>query len=70
MLSDDSDRGNTLAGFAVTGIFGALYFLGDVPRVRKDILEKVPIIGPYWHREIAPEDNVRCLISVVFQPRC
>lgn len=38
------------------GIF-ALFFFGEIPRVRKDILEKVPIIGPYFHRETPPEDN-------------
>jgi hypothetical protein len=39
-----------------TGIF-ALYFFSDVPRVREDILRKVPIIGGYFVRETPPEDN-------------
>ena len=44
-------------GFAgVAGVF-ALFFFGEVPRVRKDILSKVPVIGSYFVREIAPEDN-------------
>ncbi|KAI5310866.1 hypothetical protein KEM55_005988, partial [Ascosphaera atra] len=46
-----------LGGFGVVAAAGALYFLGEVPRVRMDILEKIPVIGPYWHREIPPEDN-------------
>ena len=41
---------------AAAGIF-ALFFFGEVPKVRKDILQKVPIIGPYFIREVAPEDN-------------
>lgn len=41
---------------AATGIF-ALYFFSEVPRVRKDIIEKIPIIGSYFHKEIPPEDN-------------
>lgn len=47
----------------MAGLFGgaagvfALFFFGEVPRVRHDILEKVPIIGPYFHREVPPEDN-------------
>lgn len=44
---------------AATGIF-AIFFLGDVPRIREDILMNIPIIGSYWDRLIAPEDNV-CL---------
>ncbi|OAL64509.1 autophagy protein Apg5 [Trichophyton rubrum] len=41
---------------AATGIF-AIFFLGDVPRIREDILMNIPIIGSYWDRLIAPEDN-------------
>ena len=38
------------------GIF-ALLFFDEVPRVRQDILRKVPIIGNYFVREVPPEDN-------------
>ena len=49
--------GTTLAGFgAAAGIF-AVFFFGEVPKVRKDILQKLPVIGDYWVREIPPEDN-------------
>jgi len=41
---------------AATGIF-ALYFFAEVPRIRTDIVEKIPIIGPTFRKEIAPEDN-------------
>ncbi|EFE40001.1 hypothetical protein TRV_05296 [Trichophyton verrucosum HKI 0517] len=43
---------------AAAGIF-AIFFLGDVPRIREDILMNIPVIGSYWDRSIAPEDNVR-----------
>jgi hypothetical protein len=47
----------TMGGFgAVAGIF-ALFFFGDVPKVRKDIMQQIPIIGGYWVKEIPPEDN-------------
>lgn len=47
----------TAGGFgAVAGIF-ALFFFGEVPKVRKDILQNVPILGSYFVREIPPEDN-------------
>ena len=38
------------------GVF-ALFFFDEVPRVREDILRKVPIIGNYFVREIPDEDN-------------
>jgi hypothetical protein len=41
---------------AVAGIF-ALFFFAEVPKVRTDIMQKVPIIGSYFVVEIAPEDN-------------
>ncbi|KAF2398237.1 hypothetical protein EJ06DRAFT_558613 [Trichodelitschia bisporula] len=41
---------------ASAGIF-ALFFFAEVPRVRMDIMEKVPILGDYFKVEIAPEDN-------------
>ncbi|GAB7352916.1 hypothetical protein MBLNU459_g3501t1 [Dothideomycetes sp. NU459] len=50
-------RGVTAGGFgAVAGIF-ALFFFSDVPKVRNDIMQKIPIIGEHWVKEIAPEDN-------------
>ncbi|KAI4754161.1 hypothetical protein E4T52_13718 [Aureobasidium sp. EXF-3400] len=52
-----SFSGTTAAGFgAVAGIF-ALFFFADVPKVRKDIMQKVPFIGSHFIKEIAPEDN-------------
>ncbi|KAG9534491.1 hypothetical protein KCU61_g9291, partial [Aureobasidium melanogenum] len=45
------------AGFgAAAGLF-ALFFFADIPRVRKDIMQKVPFIGSHFIREVAPEDN-------------
>ncbi|KAG5302199.1 hypothetical protein I7I48_02457 [Histoplasma ohiense] len=41
---------------ATAGIF-AVFFFGEVPRVRKDILMNIPVIGGYWERSIPPEDN-------------
>lgn len=49
--------GVTAGGFgAVAGIF-ALFFFADVPKVRNDIMQKIPIIGDHFVKEIAPEDN-------------
>ncbi|KAF2199449.1 hypothetical protein GQ43DRAFT_398716 [Delitschia confertaspora ATCC 74209] len=51
-------RFGTMAGSfgAVAGIF-ALFFFAEVPKVRDDIMIKVPIIGEYFEKKIAPEDN-------------
>ncbi|CAG8803015.1 6166_t:CDS:2 [Dentiscutata erythropus] len=40
-----------IVGFGVvTG--GALLFIGErIPRVRQDILQKIPIMGNYWSTE-------------------
>jgi hypothetical protein len=50
-------RGVTAGYFgAATGIF--LFFMfAEIPRVSKDIAEKIPILGAWFHKEIPPEDN-------------
>ncbi|QRD91686.1 ubiquinol-cytochrome-c reductase complex subunit-domain-containing protein [Aspergillus flavus] len=42
---------------ASAGVF-ALFFFGEVPRVRNDILRQLPFFDQYFDRTIAPEDNV------------
>jgi len=45
------------SGFGVaTGVF-AIFFFSDIPRVRIDIMQRIPVIGDYWVKEIPPEDN-------------
>jgi Ubiquinol-cytochrome-c reductase complex subunit (QCR10) len=51
-------RGMTLAGFGGVAGFFAVFFFSDIPRVRKDIVQKIPIIGPHYIREIPASDNV------------
>ena len=43
--------------FGASGLFFLLFFFNDVPRVRKDIWEKVPVIGEWYHKETPPEDD-------------
>ncbi|KAK5939792.1 hypothetical protein PMZ80_008174 [Knufia obscura] len=45
------------AGFGIATATFALFFFGEVPKVRNDILSKLPFIGEYYVREIPPEDN-------------
>ncbi|KAF2238437.1 hypothetical protein EV356DRAFT_507569 [Viridothelium virens] len=49
--------GSLAAGFGAVGAGFALFFFSDVPRVRKDIMERLPLIGGYFHHEVPPEDN-------------
>ncbi|KAH8656228.1 ubiquinol-cytochrome-c reductase complex subunit-domain-containing protein [Tricladium varicosporioides] len=49
--------GLTLASFGgVAGVF-AIFFFSDVPKVRNDIMIKIPLIGNHFVREIPPSDN-------------
>ena len=51
-------RGMTLAGFGGVAGFFALFFFTDIPRVRKDIVQKIPFIGQYYVKEVPASDNV------------
>ncbi|CAK4031094.1 related to ubiquinol cytochrome c reductase kDa subunit [Lecanosticta acicola] len=51
------ESGGLAAGFGgVAGVF-ALFFFDGVPRVQRDILQKIPFIGNFFVHEIPPEDN-------------
>ncbi|CZR62561.1 related to ubiquinol cytochrome c reductase 8.5 kDa subunit [Phialocephala subalpina] len=52
-----SRLGMTLAGFGGVAGFFALYFFADVPKVRKDIWQKVPVIGQHFVKEVPASDN-------------
>ena len=44
--------------YSRTMIFAQLsVILKQVPKVRSDILSKLPVVGEYFVREIPPEDN-------------
>lgn len=61
--SSGIDSGMTAASFGAVAGVGALFFLEGVPRVRRDILQRLPTLGEYWDREIPPSDNVRSLFT-------
>ncbi|KAF2826100.1 hypothetical protein CC86DRAFT_370208 [Ophiobolus disseminans] len=45
-------------GFGGVAGFFALFFFAEVPKVREDIMKKIPVLGDYpWSKQIAPEDN-------------
>ena len=51
------NSGKTAALFGVSAGLFALFFFAEVPRVRTDIVEKIPVLGEYFRKEIPPEDN-------------
>ena len=55
--TDDSSSSYIGSGFGVAAGIFALFFFGEVPKVRKDILTHLPVIGDYFVHEIPPEDN-------------
>jgi len=48
--------GTLAAGFGGVAGFFALFFFAEVPKVRDDIMMRTPL-GPFFKKEIAPEDN-------------
>ncbi|MCJ1295078.1 hypothetical protein MMC34_006639 [Xylographa carneopallida] len=57
LMALKSYSGITAGSFgAVAGIF-ALFFFSDVPKVRKDIMQKIPIIGDQFDKSVPPSDN-------------
>lgn len=45
------------AAFGVSAGIFALFFFDGIPRVQKDILQKIPFVGGFFVHEIPPEDN-------------
>ncbi|KAL2153765.1 hypothetical protein VTH82DRAFT_4920 [Thermothelomyces myriococcoides] len=48
------------------GLFAVLFFASGIPRIQQDILQKVPIIGKHFVREIHPADNTQVLVTLGF----
>ena len=64
-LLNDGYRGITAVSFgAMAGLF-ALFFFSDLPRVRKDIMQKVPFIGDHFVKDVPPSDNVSSVPDIV-----
>ncbi|KAL4910455.1 hypothetical protein BDW74DRAFT_145085 [Aspergillus multicolor] len=56
-INDATKFGGIAATFGVSAGLFALFLFGEVPRVRKDILQKLPFFDTYLDRTVAPEDN-------------
>ncbi|KAJ4422933.1 glucosyltransferase [Gnomoniopsis sp. IMI 355080] len=51
--------GMKAAGFGGVALFGVIYFASGIPRLQRDVLQKIPFIGNYFVNEIPPEDNIQ-----------
>ncbi|KNG50406.1 cytochrome b-c1 complex subunit 10 [Stemphylium lycopersici] len=49
--------GALAAGFGGVAGFFALFFFAEVPKVRDDIMKKIPVLDKFFTHEIPPEDN-------------
>ncbi|KAI0841344.1 ubiquinol-cytochrome-c reductase complex subunit-domain-containing protein [Hypoxylon sp. FL0890] len=49
--------GLTAGAWGGVGLFAVIYYASGIPRVQRDILQKIPFIGGYFVREIPPSDN-------------
>ncbi|KAI0128125.1 ubiquinol-cytochrome-c reductase complex subunit-domain-containing protein [Hypoxylon sp. NC0597] len=49
--------GFTTGAFGGVGLFAVIYYASGIPRVQRDILQKIPFIGGYFIKEIPASDN-------------
>ncbi|KAL8824312.1 MAG: hypothetical protein Q9191_005135 [Dirinaria sp. TL-2023a] len=56
-IQQGGDSGITAGSFGVVAGIFALQFFSEVPKVRRDIMQKIPVIGEYFERDIPPSDN-------------
>jgi hypothetical protein len=49
-------KSGALGGVA---LFAVIFYASGIPRVQHDILQKIPIIGDHYIKEIPASDNVR-----------
>ena len=60
------NSGGIVGTFGVAAGIGALFFFGEVPRVRRDILQQFPFFDQYYDRRLAPEDNVSSCLHAYY----
>jgi hypothetical protein len=46
-----------LAMYGAPAAVGVLLFANGIPRVQRDILQKIPILGGFFRKEVHPADN-------------
>ncbi|CAI0648239.1 unnamed protein product [Colletotrichum noveboracense] len=46
-------------GFGAAAGIAALFYTSGIPRIQKDILQKIPILGNQFVKEVHPADNTK-----------
>ncbi|POS77073.1 hypothetical protein DHEL01_v204534 [Diaporthe helianthi] len=49
--------GTKAAGLGGVALFAVIFYASGIPRVQRDVLQRVPFLGSYFVNEIPPEDN-------------
>ncbi|KAI0186072.1 ubiquinol-cytochrome-c reductase complex subunit-domain-containing protein [Xylaria flabelliformis] len=49
--------GMTSGAFGGVALFAVIFFASGIPRVQRDILQKIPFIGNYYIKEVPASDN-------------
>ncbi|KAI8946834.1 ubiquinol-cytochrome-c reductase complex subunit-domain-containing protein [Xylaria longipes] len=49
--------GVKLGGFGGVALFAVIFFASGIPKVQRDILQKIPVIGDHYIKEIPASDN-------------
>ncbi|KAF5012903.1 hypothetical protein FDECE_1077 [Fusarium decemcellulare] len=49
--------GTRLAFYGAPAAVAVLLFANGIPRVQRDILHRIPILGDFFRKEIHPADN-------------
>ncbi|KAK1988871.1 ubiquinol-cytochrome-c reductase complex subunit-domain-containing protein [Colletotrichum cereale] len=49
--------GTRAAGFGAAAGIAALFFTSGIPRIQRDILMKVPVVGQTYVKDVPPSDN-------------
>ncbi|KAI0892696.1 ubiquinol-cytochrome-c reductase complex subunit-domain-containing protein [Annulohypoxylon nitens] len=43
--------------FGGVALFAVIFYASGIPRVQRDILQKIPLVGSYFIKEIPASDN-------------
>ncbi|KAH7016892.1 ubiquinol-cytochrome-c reductase complex subunit-domain-containing protein [Ilyonectria destructans] len=49
--------GSRLAMYGAPAIVGVLMFASGIPRVQRDVLQKIPFMADFFKKEVHPADN-------------
>ncbi|KAI0379320.1 ubiquinol-cytochrome-c reductase complex subunit-domain-containing protein [Hypomontagnella monticulosa] len=56
-LKQATGLGFKAGAFGGVALFAVIYYASGIPRVKRDILQKIPFIGGYFIKEIPASDN-------------